>query len=236
IAITQKLDELGIHFIEGGNPYSNPKDIEYFKAVRKLKLRNAKVCAFGSTRRGSETAKTDPGLNLLLSSGADAMTIVGKSWVLHVRDVLKVTVKKNLDMIASSVEYLKSRGREVVYDAEHFFDGFRDDPEYATKTIKAAEEAGAGWIVLCDTNGGSLPAWIGEVVGKVGKEIEVPLGIHTHNDSGMAVANSIVAVVSGARQVHGTINGYGERCGNADLCSIIPILKWKMNINCIRDK
>ncbi len=236
IAITQKLDELGIHFIEGGNPYSNPKDIEYFKAVRKIKLRNAKVCAFGSTRRSNETVKTDPGLKLLLSSGADVVTIVGKSWVLHVRDVLKVTVKKNLDMIASSVEYLKSKGQEVVYDAEHFFNGFRDDPEYAIKTIKAAEEAGADWVVLCDTNGGSLPAWIGEVVEKVGKEIKVPLGIHTHNDSGMAVANSIVAVVSGARQVQGTINGYGERCGNANLCSIIPILKWKMNINSITDK
>lgn len=236
IAITQKLDELGIHFIEGGIPGSNPKDIEYFKAVRKLKLRNAKVCAFGSTRRGSETAKTDPGLKLLLSSGTDVVTIFGKSWVLHVRDVLKVTLKKNLDMVASSVEYLKSKGRRVVYDAEHFFDGFKDNPEYAIKTIKAAEEAGADWIVLCDTNGGSLPAWIGEAVEKAGKEIKVPLGIHTHNDSGMAVANSIVAVVSGARQVQGTINGYGERCGNADLCSIIPILKWKMNINCITDK
>ncbi len=236
IAITQKLDELGVHFIEGGNPGSNPKDIEYFKAVRKLKLKNAKVCAFGSTRRSNKTAKTDPGLKLLLSGGTDVVTIFGKSWVLHVRDVLKVTLKKNLDMIASTVEYIKSKGREVIYDAEHFFDGFKDNPEYAMKTIKAAEGAGANWIVLCDTNGGSLPAWIVEVVEKVHQEIKVPLGIHTHNDSGMAVANSIVAVMSGAKQVHGTINGYGERCGNADLCCIIPILKWKMNINCITDK
>ncbi len=236
IAITQKLDDLGIHFIEGGNPGSNPKDIEYFKAVRKLKLRNAKVCAFGSTRRGNETVKTDPGVKLLVSSGADVVTIFGKSWVLHVRDVLKVALKKNTEMIASTVEHAKSKGIEVVYDAEHFFDGFVDDPEYAIKTIRAAEEAGADWIVLCDTNGGSLPEWIREVVEKVGRETKVPLGIHTHNDSGMAVANSIVGVVSGAAQVHGTINGYGERCGNADLCSIIPILKWKMNINCITDE
>ena len=236
IAITQKLDELGVHFIEGGNPGSNPKDIEYFKAVGKLGLKTAKVCTFGSTVRSNETVKTDPGLKALLAAETDVVTIFGKSWLLHVEDILKVTPEKNLDMVGSTVEYVKSKGREVIYDAEHFFDGFRDDSDYAMKTLKAAEKAGADWIILCDTNGGSLPDWIGEVVEKVGREIKVPLGIHTHNDSGLSVANSIVAVVNGARQVQGTINGYGERCGNPDLCCIIPILKWKMGIDCVSDE
>lgn len=235
LAITQKLDELGIHFVEGGNPGSNPKDIQYFRAVKKLKLKTARVCAFGSTRRKNKTVKTDPGLKALLSVGMKVLTIFGKSWMLHVKDVLRVTPEDNLDMIASTIKYLKSRNREIIYDAEHFFDGYRDDPDYALKTIKAAQQAGADWIVLCDTNGGSLPHTIREVVEEVNKQVKAPLGIHTHNDSQMAVANSIMAVLGGARQVQGTINGYGERCGNADLCSVIPVLKWKLNIDCITD-
>jgi 2-isopropylmalate synthase len=236
LAITRKLDELGIRFIEGGNPGSNPKDIEFFRAVRKLKLRNAMVCAFGSTRRKNKTVRTDPGLKALLSAHTDVVTIFGKSWILHVKDVLRVTLKDNLDMIASTVEYLKFSKKEVIYDAEHFFDGYRDNPDYALKTVKAAEEAGADWIVLCDTNGGNLPHFVREVVEEVSRNVSLPLGIHTHNDSGMAAANSVAAVLGGVRQVQGTINGYGERCGNADLCSIIPVLKWKLNIDCITDK
>ena len=235
IAITKKLDELGIHFIEGGNPGSNPKDIEYFREVNKLKLKNSKICAFGSTRRKNETVKTDPGLKIIISSGVDVITIFGKSWVLHVKEVLRVTLKENIEMISSTVEYLKHKGKKVIYDAEHFFDGFRENSKYAVETIKAAEKAGADWIVLCDTNGANMPQYIKETVEAAGKHVKTPLGIHTHNDSGMAAANSVMAVLGGVKQVQGTINGYGERCGNADLCTIIPILKWKLNINCISD-
>ena len=235
IAITKKLDELGIHFIEGGNPGSNPKDIEYFREVNKLKLKNSKICAFGSTRRKNKTVKTDPGLKIIISSGVEVITIFGKSWVLHVKEVLRVSLKENIEMISSTVEYLKHKGKKVIYDAEHFFDGFRENSKYAVETIKAAEEAGADWIVLCDTNGANMPQYIKETVEAAGKHVQTPLGIHTHNDSGMAAANSVMAVLGGVQQVQGTINGYGERCGNADLCTIIPILKWKLNVNCISD-
>ncbi len=231
--ITKKLDELGIDYIEGGNPGSNQKDIEYFRKVKDLKLKNSLICAFGSTIRAREKAPTDAGLKKLLSAGTRAATIFGKSWMLHVTDVLKVSPERNLQMITETIAYLKKKGREVIYDAEHFFDGYKDNPEYALKTLRAAVQGGADSLVLCDTNGGSLPGFIEQAVKDVLAEFDSPVGIHTHNDSGMAVANSIVAVQSGAGHVQGTVNGYGERCGNADICSIISILKLKLNIDCV---
>lgn len=233
--ITKKLDEMGIDYIEGGNPASNRKDMEYFSRVRELKLKNSKVCAFGSTIRAREKPPTDPGLKKLLSADTGAVTIFGKSWLLHVTDVLKVSPRKNLSMIEETISFLKKKGREVIYDAEHFFDGYRDDPEYALKTLQAAVEGGADSLVLCDTNGGSLPDFMRETVGRVCGLFEAPVGIHTHNDAGMAVANTVIAVQAGAEHVQGTANGYGERCGNADLCSIIPLLKWKLGIDCVTD-
>ncbi len=233
INITGKLDEIGIDYIEGGNPASNPKDAEYFEKAGNLALKNAVICAFGSTVRARETPGTDPGLRELLRAGTSAVTIFGKSWLLHVRDVLKVSPRKNLDMIEQTVEYLRNKGREVIYDAEHFFDGYREDPGYAVETLKRAVKGGAGVIVLCDTNGGSLPGFAGRVTGEVCRDFDLPVGIHTHNDSGMAVANSVTAVEAGASHVQGTLNGYGERCGNADLCSLIPVLKWKMGIDSV---
>jgi 2-isopropylmalate synthase len=234
--ITKKLDELGIDYIEGGNPASNQKDIEYFSKVKELRLRNAVVCAFGSTIRAKEKPSTDAGLKKLLSAKTSAVTIFGKSWLLHVKDVLRVPPEKNLQMIEQTISYLKKKGREVIYDAEHFFDGYRDNPEYAVDTLKAAVSGGADALVLCDTNGGSIPCFVNETVAKIHGNFDAGIGIHTHNDAGMAVANSITAVQAGATHVQGTINGYGERCGNADLCAIIPTLKWKLNINCVSDK
>ncbi len=231
--ITRKLDELGIDYIEGGNPASNRKDMEYFSRVKELKLRNSVVCAFGSTIRAKEKPSKDAGLKKLLSADTSVVTIFGKSWLLHVRDVLKVPAQKNLEMIEQTLRYLKKKGRGVIYDAEHFFDGYRDNPDYALKTLRAAVEGGADALVLCDTNGGSLPGFISEATGAVCSAFNAPVGIHTHNDSGMAVANSIMAVQAGASHVQGTMNGYGERCGNADLCSIIPSLKWKLGIDCV---
>lgn len=233
LAIAKKLDELGIHYIEGGWPGSNPKDIDFFKEVGKIPLKQAKIVAFGSTRRANKTVGNDPNLKIMLSAGTPTVAIFGKSWTLHVKKVLGTTLQKNLKMIKDSVSFMKSKGREVIYDAEHFFDGYKDNPEYALRTLKVAEKAGADWIVLCDTNGGVVPYEIEAISRKVKREIKAPLGIHTHNDSGMAVANSIMAVKVGCTQVQGTINGYGERCGNADLCSVIPNLKLKLGISCI---
>ncbi|MCD5401940.1 citramalate synthase [candidate division NPL-UPA2 bacterium] len=235
LAVAKKLDALGIHYIEGGWP-SNPKDINFFKEIVRIPLRQAKIVAFGSTRRANKTAKDDPNLKTMLSAGTPAVAIFGKSWTLHVKKVLKTTLQRNLKMIEDSISFMKSKGKEVIYDAEHFFDGYKDNPEYALRTLKAAEKAGADWIVLCDTNGGVMPYEIESVSRKVKREMKTSLGIHTHNDSGMAVANSLMAVKAGCTQVQGTINGYGERCGNADLSVVIPNLKLKLGVSCISNE
>jgi 2-isopropylmalate synthase len=239
LKITEALDELGVHYIEGGWPLSNPKDEEYFKEVRKLNLKNARVVAFGSTRRKNEKPEKDSNLISLLNAETETICIFGKSWNLHVRYALKTSFEENLRMIAESVAFLKKHDREVVFDAEHFFDGYKSNPEYALKTLEAAVDSGADWIVLCDTNGGALP----HEIEKIFKEVVEFLppkgfryGIHAHNDSDCAVANSITAVLCGAEQVHGTINGYGERCGNANLCSLIPALSLKLKFKCIEEE
>ena len=234
--IAKKLDELGVHYIEGGWPGSNPKDMEFFRRVKKLKLENSEIVAFGSTRRAKNRVEKDKNIKFLLDSSVSTVCIFGKTWDLHVRDALRITLEKNLKLIYESIEYLKSKGKRVFYDAEHFFDAFKSNPEYALQTLEVAQEAGADTIVLCDTNGGALPYEIQQIFEKVKKRIKTKLGIHAHNDTETAVANTIMAVRMGARQVQGTINGYGERCGNANLCSIIPILKLKLGIDCISDE
>jgi 2-isopropylmalate synthase len=233
LRIAQRLDELGIHYIEGGWPGSNPKDVAFFEAARNLRLRQGKLCAFGSTCRKGMRAEDDPLVRQLAESGTPVATIFGKSWMLHVREVLSATADENLEMIAGTVRFLKSQGLEVIYDAEHFFDGYKDDPEYALATLSAAREAGAEILVLCDTNGGSMPWEIGQVTGQVRERLRARIGIHTHNDCELGVANTIAAVRAGATHVQGTMNGFGERTGNANLCSIIPILKLKMDLECI---
>jgi len=234
--ITRKLDRLGIHYIEGGWPGSNPKDAEYFERVRGMKLQQAKIAAFGSTRRAGLAIADDPQVQALLDAGTPVITLVGKSWTLHVRDVLRTTPEENLHMIADTVAYLKAAGKEIIYDAEHFFDGYNADPDYAFATIQAAQDAGADWIVLADTNGGNMYWRIEEVVAEMRRRLQAPLGIHAHNDSELAVANTLAAVRAGVTQVQGTINGIGERVGNANLCSIIPNLKLKMDVNCVSDE
>jgi 2-isopropylmalate synthase len=228
LLITRRLDELGIDYIEGGYPLSNPKDAAYFRALGDLELTHAKVAAFGMTRRRDVAAEDDHGMKALIEAGTPVVTIVGKSWDLHVRDVLGVSLEENLRMIGDSVAFCAAHVPEVVYDAEHFFDGLRRNPDYALRTIHAAAVAGASWIVLCDTNGGALPDQIAEAVSQVVKETSAKVGIHTHNDGDLAVANALAAVRQGARQVQGTINGLGERCGNVDLCSVVAnlALKW----------
>jgi 2-isopropylmalate synthase len=236
VKVARILDELGIHYIEGGWPGSNPKDIAFFKKIRKAGLRRARVTAFGSTRRAKTSPDQDPSIRAILEAGVRTATLFGKSWDLHVEKALRTSLKNNLAMISDSVAYLKNQGLEVIYDAEHFFDGFRANPEYALQTLEAAQAGGADLIVLADTNGGVLPHQVAEVMSRVRKHVSLPLGIHAHNDSDLAVAVSVEAVRCGAVQVQGTINGYGERCGNANLCSVIPILKLKMGIDCVDDR
>lgn len=236
IRIARRLDEMGFDYIEGGWPGSNPKDIEFFKNARKIRWRYAKISAFASTRRPGINVSKDKNLKLVIDSGAPVVTIFGKSSLLHVRDVLKTDPEENLKMIASSVSYIRKKGREVIYDAEHFFDGFKEDSVYALRTLQVAQDSGASVIVLCDTNGGTLPHEIEDIIGKVKENVSLPFGIHTHNDSGLAVANTIMAVRMGITHIQGTINGYGERCGNADLCTIIPILSLKMGYNILGKK
>lgn len=235
LKIAQKLDSLGVHYIEGGNPGSNGKDIEFFQRVKSLNL-NAKLTAFGSTRRKNSIAEHDASLLRIVESGVPAATLVGKAWDFHVHIALQTTLEENLAMIQDSFAFLKRKGMEAMYDAEHFFDGYKNNPEYALAALKSAQEGGADWLVLCDTNGGTLPNEISEIVARVREELHVPIGIHTHNDCELAVANSLAAVNAGATQVQGTINGYGERCGNANLCSIIPNLQLKMNYDCLPDE
>lgn len=235
IRIAKKLDQFGLHFIEGGWPYSNPKDRQFFDYFKKRKLKKTKLVAFGSTCYPHTQASQDKNLLSLLKAGTEYVTIFGKSWDLHVKDVLKVSLDENLRMISDSVSFLKKKGKKVFYDAEHFFDGFIHNPRYALKTLQQAYQAGAEIIVLCDTNGGTITSKLQKTIERVQEEIRASLGIHTHNDSGLAVANSIVAVETGCVQVQGTLNGYGERCGNADLTTIIPILKIKLNIDVVPD-
>ncbi|AGB40262.1 2-isopropylmalate synthase/homocitrate synthase family protein [Halobacteroides halobius DSM 5150] len=231
INITKQLDKLGVNYIEGGWPGSNPKDIEYFKRVQDLELKNAKVTAFGSTRRANLTPHEDKNLNAILDSGVEVATIFGKAWNLHVTDALETSLEENLRMVESSVSYLKEEGLEVHFDAEHFFDGYKADADYALKVLQAAQRGGADSLVLCDTNGGSMPFEIRSIIKQIESQLTTPLGIHAHNDSDVAVANSLIAVESGVKQIQGTLNGYGERCGNANLSSIIPNLKLKYNYN-----
>lgn len=233
VRVALRLDDLGMHYIEGGWPGSNPRDIEFFNAMRRQKLSFAELVSFGSTRRAGVKAKDDAGIKALLASKTPAITVFGKSWKLHVTKALRVSLEENLEMIFDTVSYLKKRVGKVFYDAEHFFDGCKEDTEYALKTLLAAQDAGADYLVLCDTNGGSLPFEVAEIVGEVRRRSSVSLGIHAHNDSETAVANSLVAVKEGATMVQGTVNGFGERCGNANLSSIIPALKLKMGVECI---
>ena len=233
LRIARRLDELGVTFIEGGWPGSNPKDAEFFDRARKMKWQRALIAAFGSTCRVGGGPEDDANIKALLDSGAPVCTVVGKTWTLHVTDVLRTTLEDNLRIVEQSLAFLRKQGRRVIYDAEHFFDGYRADPAYALETLKAAVRGGAETVVLCDTNGGSLPWQIAEVVRTVKAEVKHPLGIHAHNDSESAVTNSLAAVMEGAIQVQGTVNGYGERCGNANLCSIMPTLELKMGKRCL---
>jgi 2-isopropylmalate synthase len=235
LEIARLLDELGVDYIEGGWPGANPKDTEFFERAKTLSLKNAVLCAFGSTRRAGTAVDQDAQLQALLDAETPVVTIVGKSWDLHVTDVLETTLEENLAMIRDSVQYLREQGRRVFYDAEHFFDGYRANPAFALETVAAAARAGAERIILCDTNGGSLPEWIREVVAAVRERLpNVAIGIHTHNDGELAVANSLAAVEAGATQVQGCINGYGERVGNANLCSVIPNLALKLGREVLR--
>ena len=233
LRISQKLDDFGIPYVEGGWPGSNPKDARFFEMARKTSFRNIRLTAFGSTRRGGIRPEDDPNIIALLKTEVETVTLFGKSWDLHATDILGVSLDENLAMIEESVAYLKSEGREVIYDAEHFFDGHKHNPGYALETVKAAARGGADMIVFCDTNGGSMPHEIREILGKSITAIDIPAGIHAHNDCGLALANSLVAVQSGAVMVQGTINGYGERCGNVDLISAISNLQLKMGYQCL---
>lgn len=235
LRITKALDEFGVDYIEAGNPGSNPKDMEFFKKVIDLNLKNAKLTAFGSTRRANVPVHEDVNVQSLISAGTKAVAIFGKSWDFHVTDIIHTTLQENLCMISDTVKYMKDMGKEVIFDAEHFFDGYKANPKYAVACLKAAEEAGADWLVLCDTNGGSLPWEIGDITCRVTEAFSSAVGVHCHNDAGMADANSIMAVSRGALQVQGTLNGYGERCGNANLCTVIPNLILKMDIPCLKE-
>ena len=233
LKIARKLDEFGVDFIEGGWPGSNPKDAEFFDRVRTMSLRHAVIAAFGSTCRAGSQPEEDVNIQALLDAHTPVCTIVGKSSRLHVTDVLQTTPEENLRIIEHSVSYLVSQQRKVVYDAEHFFDGYKLDPAYAIRTLEAAQKGGASTVVLCDTNGGTLPLEVASIVRAVRTEVGVPLGIHTHNDAECAVANSLAAVAEGCVHVQGTVNGYGERCGNANLVSIIADLQLKMGLECL---
>ena len=228
LRVAEKLDAFGVHYVEGGWPGSNPKDIEFFKQAAKRKWRNTQIAAFGSTRRKKIAAKDDPQVKLLVAAKTPVVTLFGKTWLLHVKEVLRTTPKENLAMIADTIRFLKKKGKKVIYDAEHAIDGYKDDPEYAMATWLAAEEAGADFVVLCDTNGGSLPSEVAAITAAAREKLSCNIGIHTHNDIGLGVANALVAVDAGATQVQGTINGYGERTGNCNLISVIPNISLKM--------
>ncbi len=240
LKVALRLDAVGIPFIEGGWPGSNAKDAEFFQRARSLPLKQARLAAFGATRKAHTPCEADPQIAMLLDAETPIVTLVGKTWDLHVHRVIETTLEENLAMIAESVRYLKAHGRQVFYDAEHFFDGYKANPDYALATVRAAHEAGADFVILCDTNGGALPWEVGEIVratihtGRAGWQPALQsLGIHTHDDGGVAVANALAAVQAGATQVQGTVNGYGERVGNCDLCTVIPNLQLKMGFTCL---
>ncbi|MCX5850269.1 MAG: citramalate synthase [Deltaproteobacteria bacterium] len=234
LRIAQRLDDVHFHYIEGGWPGSNPKDMRFFEMAKAVKFKNSRLTAFGSTRRPHTKPEACSNLKALVKAGTPAAAIVGKSWDLHVTEILKTDLNENLAMIADSIEYLKSMGKEVLFDAEHFFDGYKNNPRYATKVVKTALAAGADMIVLCDTNGGSMPHEISAIVRKISSHISLDIvAIHAHNDGGLAVANSIAAVQEGVKMIQGTINGYGERCGNADLITLIANLQLKLGKNCL---
>ena len=245
--IAMRLDDIGIHYIEGGWPGSNPRDVAFFNLAKRVTFKHARLAAFGSTRKPGINPDQDNNLNALLEAETPAVTIFGKSWDLHVEKIMNNTLQENLSMINDSVAFLKRHGREIIYDAEHFFDGYKNNRDYALESLAAALDGGADFIVLCDTNGGTLPFELESIIAEVQQQrnsistgpsqnVSVKLGIHSHNDCGMAVANSITAVQNGAVMVHGTMNGYGERCGNADLTSIIPILSIKMDRACVTEE
>lgn len=233
LRLAERLDAFGVHFIEGGWPGSNPKDIEFFEQARKRRFKNAQLAAFGSTRRKGVAVENDDQVLLLLAAQTPVVTIFGKTWLLHVKEVLKTSPDENLAMIRDTIRFLKDQGRYVIYDAEHALDGYKDDPEYAIATWRAAQEAGADNVTLCDTNGGSLPSEIFQAIESLRKTLTVSLGIHTHNDIGLGVANALAAVEKGAVLVQGTVNGYGERTGNCNLTTVIPNLAFKMRKSCI---
>lgn len=235
LRVAEKLDGFGVHYIEGGWPGSNPKDAEFFQEARKRTWKHAKIAAFGSTRRANLKVDEDPQVLALLDAGTPVVTLVGKSWILHVTEILNVTPEENRAMIRDTVAFFKARGREVCYDAEHFFDGYKADAEYAVSTLRAAVEGGVDLPVLCDTNGGTLPDEVERIVRDVIERIGMPVGIHTHNDCGLGVANALAAVRAGAVQVQGTFNGYGERVGNCNLTTLIPNLQLKMGIPVVDD-
>lgn len=237
LKIAQKLDELGVHYIEGGWPGSNPKDIQFFKRIKNIPFKKAKIAAFGSTHHPSTLPENDKNLNALLQVKTEVITIFGKSWDLHVTDALRIPLERNLEIIHDSLAYLRPHVKRLFYDAEHFFDGFKRNSEYTLATIGKALEASADCVILCDTNGGTLPYEIEEIVKVIKNKFPgLTWGIHAHNDAEVAVANTLLAVRLGASQVQGTINGVGERCGNANLCSVVPALKLKMGIDCVSDE
>ncbi|MFP4176469.1 MAG: citramalate synthase [Planctomycetota bacterium] len=233
VEVARKLDELGVHYIEGGYPLSNPKDAEFFEKIRDVDFENARITAFGSTRRATTSCEDDRGMKALLEAGTPAVTLVAKAWDRHVEKVLGTSLAENLRMIEDSIRFLKEHDREVILDAEHFFDGFKENRQHAMDVVKTAAGAGADWIVPCDTNGGALTSEISRCMAQVGDAVDVPLGIHCHDDSGLAVANSVASVQAGARHVQGTLNGFGERCGNMDLCVAIPIIELKTSCRAI---
>ncbi len=236
IKIVRAIDELGIGYVEAGNPGSNPKDLEFFERIKSVELKNTKVAAFGSTRRRGISPSEDGNVQALLGAGVDTVAIFGKSWDFHVTDIINATLQENLEMIYDTVSYLKDKGKEVVFDAEHFFDGYKNNPEYAMKTLDSAVQAGADCLCLCDTNGGTFPDEIFEITKKVVDRFDVVVGIHAHNDCGMAVANTVMAVKAGATHVQGTMTGFGERCGNTNLSTVIPDLQLKLDYKCIPDE
>jgi 2-isopropylmalate synthase len=233
VRIATRLDALGVHYIEGGWPGSNPKDLRFFRRMQDVTLKHARLAAFSMTRRAGGSAESDPNMKAVLDAGAPVATIVGKSWDFHVTHALETTLPENVSMIGDTIAWLSPRVEEVLYDAEHFFDGFRANREYALATLAAADAGGARWLILCDTNGGTLPGDLVEIIREVKRHVRAPLGIHVHNDAECAVANSLAAVLEGVDHVQGTINGFGERCGNANLVSIIPTLMLKLGLDCI---
>jgi len=234
LQMVERFDDIGIDYVEAGFPASNPKEMEFFEKLKGRKFEYSKIIAFGMTRYKDIKIENDKNIKQLIQSGADGVCIVGKSSSLHAEKIIETTLENNLSMIFDSIEYLKKYFPEVIFDAEHFFNGFKENPEYALKTLKTALEAGADYLCLCDTNGGMIPNDVINIIDKVNRNIRATLGVHFHDDSGCATANTVVAVEKGIKMVHGTINGYGERCGNADLCEIIPNLEIKLNKRCLK--